>query len=384
MAFERLLYTAAGALSNLRDRPKSVRDTIPISTRKDIPRFVFTYWDTPTSEEEVIFSMNDLHKRFRGLPIGVGLLVRPMGDVVPTRDYAYNPSKLNTFLEAAQTTSTPVFIITSGMHWTEVAYSKSPLLRMLEQNSENLMKYKDGSRVQRKLQPPGNYLRGYFGSDGNGVLYLSHYAEEVVKYRERNLFQLAKAVKPFADERPNLFEGISVENEVDFPSNWITKGKLVDVGLPHKLSDKPDANSETFENLKIRAVRDILQKNVDIFRKAGLTKIYTNQSFEDAENRGSPLSTADIEGSNIGITAWRTGNQKLYRDIGGWARYKNKNWALVISNPLSLDTATNINELRAAIDCQPDIIGLYNWYPHFWGYGIRGMTLEKALKSLAQ
>lgn len=384
MAFERLLYTGAGALSYLKDRPKDILETIPIATRKDLPRFVFTYWNTPSLEDETILSMNDLHSRFEGLPIGAGLFVRPMGDVVPEEDYVYNPRKLNRFLEAADTTSTPVFIITSGMHWTEVANSKSPLLRMLEQKDENLMKYQDGSRVQRKLQPPGNLLRGCLGSDRNGVLYLSPFAKDVVKYRARNLYQLANAIKPFADEHPDIFLGISVENEVDFPGNWITKGKEVQGGWHNSCTD-PEAETEIpFESIKSNAVRHILQQNVDIFRSAGLTKIYTNQSFEDAENRGSPLSTADIEGSNIGITTWRTGNQDLYNIVCGWAKYKDKNWALVISNPLSLDISKNIQELKDAIQYKPTIIGLYNWYPHFWGYGIRGMALEKALKSLAR
>ncbi len=372
MAFERARFTAEGAISYLQNGPEIFPTNTQVVTKENLPRFVFTFWDVPQGNQPEVL-MNELHGRFKDLPLGVGVFVRPMGDVIPEEDYAYNPRKLKAFLEAAVTTSTPVLIITSGMHWTEVAYSKSALIRMLEQKEENLMKYRDGSRVQRKLQPPGNLLRGLLGTDANGVLYLSHYAEEVVKYRQRNLSQLADAVKPFADARPDLFLGISAENEVDYPGNWITKGKQIDDGLPD--SEIP------FEDFKTKVVRDILRKNVDIFRSAGLTKIYTNQSFEDAGTRGSPLETTDIEGSNIGITAWRTGNQDLYGIMQGWAKYKGKNWALIISNPLSLNIATNIGELNAAIEYQPDFIGLYNWWPHFWGYGIRGMPLEEALKS---
>lgn len=307
-----------------------------------------------------------------GWPIGAGLFTRPMGDVSEGIDYAYKPEKINKFLKAAVETQMPVFFITSGMHWTEVCYRESPLLRMLEAREDCLMRFVDGTRVPRKLQPPGDYLHGHFGSDKNGVLYLSHHSLSVKMYRERNLAQMAAVVAEFADHHPNLFLGISPENEVDYPGEWITGGRKVDDGA--------DLSSRQ------RTVTRVLRRNVEIFLDAGIPKdkIYTNQSVEDEESRASPLSTADIPDSNIGITVWRTGNFKLYNQARNLADERGKRWALVLTNPLSLNPKVNAAELGAAIDCGPDIIGLYNWWPHFWGYSIRGMPLAKAVETFTR
>ncbi len=374
MEFDRVAYTVLGAakysLDKLRRKPTgSPRD----NPQRENPHIVFTFWDAPTYPQSVAL-MYELHSKFgeNGLPIGAGLFVRPMGDIKTEDDYSYDPTKLENFLRAAAYTYTPVFIITSGMHWTEVAYKKSPLLRMLEASDGNLMRYEDGTRVQRKLQPPGGFLDGHFGSDRNGVLYLSQLAPEVKRYRERNLDQMAKVVGEFAGRYPNLFLGISTENEVDYPGKWITGGKKVDGGADN--------------TLRQFTIARVLRRNVEIFLDAGIpvTRIYTNQSVEDEENRASPLSTANIPDSNIGITAWRTGKFDLYRRARNLAQERGKRWALILTNPLSLDQRINAEELTAAIECGPDIIGLYNWWPHFWGYGIRGMPLEKAVQTFTR
>lgn len=376
MGLERIPYTIRGAvsyaldLSNLQRRGNSGES--PYKYR-GVPHIVFTFWDAPEYVETTKL-MSELRYRFRGegLPIGAGLFTRPMGDVLAGRDYAYDPRKLNMFLKAAADTRTPVFIITSGMHWSEVSYKQSPLLRMLEKGDDRVMKFEDGSRVPRKLQPPGNYLRGYFGSDKNGVLYLSHDSPGVKLYRERNLRQMADAVTEFTRRHPNLFLGISTENEVDYPGEWITGGKKVDDGADGAYRQ--------------RTVMRVLRRNVEILLDAGIpkAKIFTNQSVEDGINRASPLATADIADSNIGITTWRTGNFDLYRQARNLAWERGKRWALVLTNPLSLNARVNADELRAAIAYYPDIIGLYNWWPHFWGYSIRGMPLAKAVETFTR
>lgn len=374
MKLERILYTIRGPASyalDLRNHQRSGDSSA--SPYRIKPHIVFTFWDAP-EYTEAFKLMGELRHRFggEGLPIGAGLFTRPMGDVSVGRDYAYDPRKLNMFLKAAAVTRTPASIITGGMHWTESTYAESPLLRMLEAREDCLMRFVDGTRVPRKLQPPGGYLRGYFGSDKNGVLYLSHNSWAVKMYRERNLGQMATVVAEFARNYPYLFLGISTENEVDYPGEWITGGKKID----------DDADWE----FRQRTVMRVLRRNVEIFLDAGIpkNKIYTNQSVEDEENRASPLATADIPDSNIGITTWRTGNFKLYRQAKNLAEERGKRWALVLTNPLSLNSRVNAEELRAAIDCGPDIIGLYNWWPHFWGYGIRGMPLVKAVESFTK
>lgn len=371
MAFERLHYTARGAVSYLKDysqRTCQLSTRIPHFEEKgDLPTIVFTFW-YPPSPIQAKYLMNELHRKFKDckLPIGVGLFTRPMGDVKKSiyDDHDYDSTGLTNFLEAAVETSTPVFINTSGMQWTEVAYQQSPLLQMLESRPENLMMLSNGKRVQRKLQPPGNLLRGRLGSDPNGVLYLSPHANEVKDYRYRNLFQMAAAIYPFADKHPELFLGISTENETDYPGSWITGNETVE------------------ETHQIAVVKNLLRANIRTFQKAGLTKIYTNQSVEDASHRASPLETADIPESQIGITAWRTGNEALYKQTAEMAQKANKDWALVITNPLSLNQETNIQAIQSALKFNPRFIGLYNWWPHFWGYGIRGLALEKAINRL--
>ena len=227
MEFDRVAYTVFGAaqysLNKLHRVPKENSRDKP---QRESPHIVFTFWDTPTYPQSVAL-MYELRRKFEGngLPIGAALFVRPMGDVRAEDNYSYDPLRLKDFLRAASSTETPVFIITSGMHWTEVAYKKSLLLRMLEAEESNLMKFEDGTRVKRKLQPPGGLLGGLFGSDSNGVLYLSHHSTAVRSYRERNLSQLAAAISPFANTYPGLFLGIAAENEVDYPGEWIAGGK---------------------------------------------------------------------------------------------------------------------------------------------------------------
>ena len=372
MELERLTYTARGAASYFLDQRLDLLSYAPqpIIVRK--PHIVFTFWKAPEYPQATIL-MRELQVRFEGdgLPIGVGLFTRPMGDVMTEkrRDFAYDPQGLNDFLQAAVDTDMPVFINTSGMQWTEVAYSRSPLLGKLEARAENLLRYSDGTRVKRKLQPPGDKLHGLFGSDANGVLYLSPSAPEVRDYRERNLAQMAEAIKPFSDQHPDLFLGVSTENEVDSPGVWITGGKKLAAA---------DEKSKKWD------VINVLRRNIKIFQDAGLPNIYTNQSLEDAVNRASSLWTAASEGSNIGITTWRRGNMKLYSQTQVLAGGVGIKWALVVSNPLSLSEYANFWELQQAIYCRPAFIGLFNWWPHFWGYSVRGMPLEAAIKAFTR
>ena len=372
MELERLAYTARGALSYYMDQKPDAYPVKPQYDQKRNTHIVFTFWKAPEYPQAKML-MRELQARFKGdgLPIGVGLFTRPMGDVTAEkkRDFAYDPQGLNDFLQAAVDTDMPVFINTSGMQWTEVAYKGSPLLRHLEERGPNWMKLEDGSRVKRKLQPPGTLLRGLFGSDSNGVLYLSPGSPEVKYYRERNLAQMAEAIKPFSDQYPDLFLGVSTENEVDYPGKWITGGKKL---------------AAADEERKKWDVRNVLKRNIKIFQDAGLPNIYTNQSVEDAVNRGSPLGTAALEGSNIGITTWRRGNMKLYNQTQSLAGGAGIKWALVVSNPLSLSEYENFWELQQAIYCRPAFIGLYNWWPHFWGYSIRGMPIERAVRSFTK
>lgn len=375
MEIDRAIYTARGALAYHLDRGSSS----PIYTKQDGkkgPHIVFNFWYAPEYHKAKEL-LGDLKARFSGdgLPIGVGLFVRPMGDVIVGEDlfyYSYNPQGTLGFLEAAVESEMPIFINTCGMQWTEVAYAKSPLIRMLERRVKNQMRYEDGTRVQRKLQPPANYLpgaflRSLFRADANGVVYFSNYVPLVQAYRERSLHLMAEAVAPFAKKHPELWLGISTENEVDFPGVWITGGK--------KLAVYGDREME---------VKRVLKRNVEIFQEAGLARIYTNQSVEDAENRGSPLSTTVIDGSEVGITVWRTANHDLYRETQSLAQKYGRRWAIPIMNPLSLSYEANVRELKVAIDFGPDLIGVYCWWPHFWGYDIKGLPLERAIKSLTR
>lgn len=366
MGLERALYTAAGAFASVVPFEQESSDLTPKYALGDKPHIVFSFWDVP-SEKKTGSLFVELKRKFEGngLPIGVGLFTRPMGDVHEV-DNRYNPEKLQRFLDVCVNTNMPVFINTSGMHWTDVAYQRSSLIHMLEQNPKNLLYYTDGTRVQRKVQPPGNILKGLFGSDRNGVVYFSPFASEVNDYHSRNLFDMAQTMRAFQEDNPQLYLGTSTPNEIDVPGNWITGGKSIDWSQSHGSVE--------------RIVYEQVSQSVAILTEAGLTNIYTNQSLEDGVARGSTLHTADVAGSNIGITAWKTGNEQLFAVTEDLARKKNKNWALAITNPLSLDVNTNIQALQAALRHNPTFIGIYNWWPHFWGYGVRGMPLEAAIK----
>ena len=370
----RLAYTAVGFAAHHLDEMR-VKTPPPKqqSTHSEGPHILFTFWDAPSYERSKVL-LDELQGKFagNGLDIGAALFVRHMGNVGREPKYEYDKNHIWGFCNAAVDTGTKVFFITSGTHWTEVVAQPSPLLRMLEGEDDNLMKYDDGTRIPRVLQPPSNYLpkplRGMFGTDRNGVLYLSHHSPEVETYDERNLRLLAESVKVFANLHPELYLGISIKNEVDYPGHWITRGK--------KLED---------EDLdRVEVVKGVLAKNVEIFRDVGLTNIYTNQSVEDAENRGSPLSTAFIEGANVGITTWRTGNINTYHQAAELAMEHSVDWALPICNPLAFTLDANLFELVSAVHLNPKFIGVYNWWPHFTGYGVRGMALEQALRNLTR
>ena len=363
---DRALYTIEGAfnyhLDSLRNKRLAGRTPGQTLVGGNKTQLFFHFWYVPDSKEETKRLMNELQVRFASctLPIGASVFVRPKGDVNPNDDYSYDSRKLEYFLGVAKKMGMQVGIVTSGMHWTEVAYYKSPLIRMLEQDSANLMYLEDEISVPRKFQPPGQLLRGFLGSDRNGVVYLSPDSEQVRHYRERNLAQMAQLV----GTHPEQVRYITTENEVDLPGTWIIGERKV---IEPELS-----------------VEEILQQNVGIFHEAGIPPeiIYTCQSIEDPETRSSNLPTTNIPGSQIGITIWRTGNGEDYKRVAELAGSQNKNWALVVTNPLSRRIDVNLAEINATLEHSPSFIGFYNWWPHFWGYGIRGMALEEAIKSL--
>lgn len=373
---EKAEYMFIGAVADKLDLNRRFHHPFHVEPVRPKTRILFTFWYAP--EYKIAKSLlEDLGDRFlgNGLEIGVGLFTRPMGDV-QGEDFDYDSGGLEEFCEAAIRTSMPVAFYTSGYQWTEVAYKKSPLLAKLEERDENLLKFKDGTRVPRKLQPPAQYipgfLRGPLGLDQNGVLYLNPNSSEFMDYRYRNLSQYASRVAQFfAKDYPDLYLGISTENEIDYPGFWITKGREVDVG---------EHNEKTDYAFKYNKVVSILQREVDIFKEAGLTNIYTNQSVEDAKNRASPLATADIPGANIGITAWRRGNRELFVRANTLAKQRNKKWALQVTNPSSLDYVDCDKEFLCMLQNDPAFIGFYNWWPHFPRYGIKGLALERVIR----
>ncbi len=337
-----------------------------------LPHILFNFW-YPPEEQKAEKYFRELQNRFQGdkCPIGAGVFVRPAGDVLAEKDYEYDPEGLEGFFEAAIKTDMPVWINVSGIQWTEVCYKSSPLLRRLETKSENLMWLKDGNQVPTKLQPPADilpgFLRGRFGFDGNGVTYFDYQAPEVQEYHERNLAQMAEVVSDFAGSYPKLFLAITTGNETDGPGQWIIRNRQV-------------RGHEGGEGV----VRERLERDVQIYQEAGLSHIYTNQSVADAETRWSPLSTANIEGANIGVTAWGLGNEALYMETAMLAWQKRKTWAVPVMNPRSLDYESCTDELGRAIFWKPDAVGIYNWWPHFWGYGVRGLPLQNAIRSFTR
>lgn len=371
----RMAYTGVGYAAHYLDEMRVKPPITSNSSNQEGPHILFTFWDAPGYRKSREL-MEELQGKFggSGLPIGIGLFVRPWANVLSRSiDYVYDRNHNTGFKEAAAETKTPVLFIAAGMQWNEVTYPKSPLLQKLEERDENLMRYADGTRVQRVFQPPSDKLpsalRGLFGTDKNGVVYLDYNAPEVEHYREKNLRLVAKDIQDFARNYPGLYLGACVENEVDFPGTWVTGDRELEVGSQED---------------RIEIVREVLETNVRIFKEAGLTNIYTNQSIEDAENRGSPLSTAFIEGANVGITTWKTGNISTFNQAAELAKQHGVNWALPITNPLSFTEHANLVELTNAKLFNPKFIGFYNWWPHFPGYGVRGMVLEKVIKALTK
>lgn len=384
---QRAAYTAKGAINYHIDRRETF-DNPKSQPRKKGPHVIFNFWYAPPYQKSREL-MEELLGRFagNGLPIGVGLFIRPMGDVKPN-GFDYDPESMQGFLQAAHELSLPTVLQTSGDHWTEVAYKVSPLIRMLEADSNNLMQYINGSRVQRKLQPPGSVLKGRFGSDFNGVVYFSYHSAEVAHYRERNLGQAARAAAEIDSKYTDLLLAMSIEQERDYPGIWITgrkKAGQAGYELPSRqaFAKAQVGRNLTFAEFKEETVRRVMRADVEILRRAGISgeKIYTNQSVEDSVNRASPITTADIPNSNGGITTWGLGNGDLYREMKKMAVRRGKKWALMVTNSLSFSESANREELESVLRYDPEFIGGYCWEPHFPGYVIRGMAFERAIKS---
>lgn len=383
---DRGIYTVVGAGAYGLDQLRWIYTAGPRSTsHKEGPRIGFIFWDAPDFSESVRL-LNELHYKFdgTGLEIAAGLNLTPWGTVSgEDKNFRYDTRGINRFGEACVVTNTKLYYINSGMQWNDVSHPKSPLLEKLESRDENRMKYEDGSPVQRVLQPPSNRLpkrfQGMFGSDKNGVLYLSYHAPEVRDYREQNLHGVAEAIASFAKAHHDLYLGTCLENEVDFPGAWIAGDKTTDWGeFARRERERRGLDLGEFN---LATVQEVLETNVRIFAEHGVTKLYTNQSIEDAEHRSSPLSTALVEGANVGVTAWRMGNRELYVGASELAKANGRRWALPIFNPLSLIDVDIITEFQRILSYQPDLIGIYNWWPHFPGYGVRGLPLEGVVKA---
>lgn len=436
----RAVYTGVGFLRHYLDevlRPKprdsELRDLAPIQNHYDESKtyvlFIFGY-APPYEKAERLFL--ELKSRFVVSGdialIGASCSVRTMADVKGAEeDYRFDGKSLEGFLEAAEETNMPVFIISSGIQWSEVVYNKSPLIKMLESDLDNCMLFNDGKRVPRRLQPPADIpvigkIIGKSGlGDRNGVVYLSMHSPQVLKYQERNLREMADIVADFNKKNPDLLIGVSVENEVDFPGTWIRKDRFADYGFyavrafrnyvekrfdgnwkrfceefpgpsskctdfralepPRVYKEGDEFWEDLWQSFRVDSVINRVKASVDILRSAGIpsNKIYTHQSVEDAYKRASPLETADIDGSQIGVACWRTGNSELFARVNELAKSKQKKWALLTFNPLS-DYQGCCQELEFALANNVHIINAYNWWPHFLGYGVRGMPFEKALK----
>lgn len=415
----RAVYTGIGFLRHhldevLHPKPQDqeLKALAPIHNPYDSSKtyILFSFWYAPRYEETRRRFL-ELKSRFAisgdTVSIGASCFVRTMADVKSVEhDYGFDGSGLEGFLRAAQDTNMPVFIIPSGIQWSEVVYNKSPLIEMLERDSKNCMFFNDNTKVPRRYQPPADIglIRKLGIGDSNGVVYLSMYSPQVVKYQERNLKEMANIVADFSQGRPDLFIGVCVENEVDFPGEWVGGDRFADYGFyavhefrkyvekrfkeyweglePPRVFDPNDKFwKELWQPFRVDSVITRIKASVDILKSAGITadKIYTHQSVEDAYKRASPLETADIEHSQIGIASWRTGNSELFDDVNELAKSKQKKWALLAFNPLS-DYTGCYQELEDAYENGAHIINAYNWWPHFLGYGIRGMPFERAIE----
>ncbi len=360
-----------------------------------------SFWYAPDKRtaarelREMKMRLGEGNDRFR---LGVSVFVRHMGDVAGN-DFHYGPSSLEGFFEACISERVPVFINPSGVQWTEVAYRESPLIKKLMQSNENRVMLKDSEGnifpAPRKRQP------GF--QDKNGLSYLCMYSPEVQHYWNRNLAELAGVVSSFASQNPGLFVGMSTENEKDLPGKW-AGGRVLGSDYnsdynSHFVSAHHSAqyggNDISWNGFRVFSVRlrNILSAN--ILRAAGIPKerIYTHISTEDAETRASPLEVGIVgSAGNLGVVWWGAG--KFPSDslaaaksaaVGAGNSFGTpycQGFGILAANPLSFSPAASRIFLEEAVQLGANPIVLYCWWPHFVGYGIKGLPLESAVRDL--
>ncbi|MBI2574978.1 hypothetical protein HYV82_03780 [Candidatus Woesearchaeota archaeon] len=405
-SLDRLVFSAVGAAayyaSGLVRREVADSNSGQAGGRGDSPAYILpAFWYAP-DRKAAVREIQDMKRllgegngRFR---LGVSVFVRHMGDVAG-KDFHYDPSSLEAFLDVCVNEGTPVFINTGGVQWTEVAYRESPLIQKLMQSPENRVILKDGEGnvfpAPRKRQP------GF--QDRNGLSYLCMYSPEVQHYWNRNLSELADVVSAFSSQYPGLFVGMSTENETDLPGKW-AGGRVLGSDYNsdynrHFVSAYKAASCEgnnisqnDFRVFSVR-LRNILSANMLLAAGIPKNRIYTHISTEDAETRASPLEVGIVgSAGNLGVVWWGAG----HFPSGSLAAAKNsavgagngfgvpycQGFGILASNPLSFSPAASRAFLEEAIRLCANPIVPYCWWPYFTGYGIKGLPFESALREV--
>ncbi len=409
-SLDRLVFSAVGALayhasglfhlqvphqsSGLHRGSGRVNDDDPVYI---LPAF----WHAPdrkTAARELQGMKRRLGVGNGGFRLGVSVFVRHMGDVAG-KDFHYDASSLETFLDVCVHEGTPVFINTSGVHWTEVAYHESPLIQMLMQDNGNRVMLKVAD--DKFIPAPRTRQPGF--QDRNGLSYLCMYSPEVNHYWNRNLRQLADVVSAFSSQYPNLFVGMSTENETDLPGEW-AGGRLLGSDYNsdynrHFVSAynaaQHEGNNISRNGFRVFSVRlrNILSANILFAAGIPREKIYTHVSTEDAENRASPLEVGIVgSAGNLGIVWWGAGHfppdslaAAKSAAVGAGSEYgmmSCKGFGILASNPLSFSRGASMAFLNEAVSLGANPIVPYCWWPYFTGYGIKGLPFERAAREL--
>jgi len=129
-------------------------------------------------------------------------------------DFAYDPTELRKAWEWAKATNSPIFFFLHGHSWggghTPGSWNYSPLFARLWSKSENRMLYNNGSAVEQLVLAGALELTW---------LSMSRLAQEVRRYRKRNLQQAVALILEFLNDPQygHLVVGLSTDPEISYP-----------------------------------------------------------------------------------------------------------------------------------------------------------------------
>jgi hypothetical protein len=405
-----LLLAAALLLAS----PAGVSSQAQASADWDSTLFLLPIVDGQPSAGRVWTIHQSLGRGGAYLKVGFSAVFRYMADVDPSNDFAIVPTRLVEIVETARQTGAPFLVHLNGGRWA----GGGPLLEKLAADPAAMTRDQQGrpwphqvdgeyyfslaqantayrQYKQRNLEAAAAWLADFAaGPDGSLLVGVSTDSEVIIHHL------------PYADYNPlaiaEFRQWLSAEGPYGPDGRWARDGQGLSLAQANARYakrlrrwsdlDPPGENDgsrlwQDWTTFRTLLVDHSVQEQVDWIAEAGLPgrMIFSHQSPAlKPDVFGDALSTAAVEGGNLGITLY--GEQTRDQALLDTVRTLSPVWGVFeySTGPLDPDTLfTSLDLLRSRA---PRIVCPYHWDdlggPNEAGYTIMGTPLETALRRL--